>query len=207
MLPRSLFRAAALQGRQQPLLSPSRARAALFAAAKTQAVTFSSSSQRGDADGQDGGTPGPRSYKAGWGRLIKMMHDLVGYLGFATASMELPKDLRVLGGVHRLNRLDKLRPPVDAKAKKSVHHLIRLCRKQLAEHVEKTKLIEDNISETGGFANGTAYEAIDLTVEIIGRDRLIDRLRRFLDHFPQSFDDEGSKWFKNRLRLRSSISE
>ncbi|KAK7979864.1 emp24/gp25L/p24 family/GOLD-domain-containing protein [Apiospora arundinis] len=64
MLPRALFRAAALQGRQQQLLSPSRARAALFAAAKTQVVAYSSSSQRGDADGQDGGSSEPRSYKA-----------------------------------------------------------------------------------------------------------------------------------------------
>ncbi|KAK7979863.1 Pre-mRNA-processing protein 45 [Apiospora arundinis] len=148
-------------------------------------------------------------------------------------------DLKVSGGVHLLDRLDGLRPPEGAKANKSIYHIIRLCRKQLAEYVEKThirqrgpqpqagpvtdvtghlvyrwvthpyinRLIEDNMSETGGFANGTAYEAIDLTVEIIARDRSIDRLRRFLDQFPQSFNDEGSNWFKNRLRLRSSISE
>ncbi|KAK6844361.1 hypothetical protein PG995_014471 [Apiospora arundinis] len=138
MLPRALFRAAALQGRQQQLLSPSRARVALSyeTSAKFGAYWLSE-----DLD--------PRTLEraySGWGRSIKMLRDLVEYLGFATASMELPKDLRVLGGVHLLNRLDKLRPPVEAKAKKSVHHLIRLCRKQHAGYVEKTYIRQKGVA-------------------------------------------------------------
>ncbi|KAK8863221.1 hypothetical protein PGQ11_009456 [Apiospora arundinis] len=51
-----------------------------------------------------------------------MPHDLVEYPGFTTASLELPKDLKVLGGVHLLDRLDELRPPEGAKADKSIYH-------------------------------------------------------------------------------------
>ncbi|KAK6825946.1 hypothetical protein PG987_013440 [Apiospora arundinis] len=179
MLPRSLFRAAALQGRQQQLLSPSRVRAALFAAAKTQVVAYSSSSQRGDADGQDGGASGPRSYKAfrriwtpaRWsaptaagGRLIKILHDLVECPGFATASVESPMDLKVSGGVHLLDRLDGLRPPEGAKANKSgsqpqprpVADVTGHPVYRWVTHPYISKLIEENMSEIGGFANGTA---------------------------------------------------